>query len=159
MLLRRHGVEPVRESLPIGCGLADSTADAVLLIGDRAMLEPPASVRGQFVAEWDLAEEWRRDTGLPFVFAVWAARPGVDAAAVASLLEAIRDGGLLAFAEIARAEAPALGLTVEHAERYLRQSLRFTLGPRERCGLERFREQCREAGLLPSANELTHPER
>lgn len=159
LLLRRHGVEPQRASLPIGCGLGDSTADAVLVIGDRAMLEPPASVRGEFVAEWDLAEEWRRDTGLPFVFAVWAARPQVDQAAVAALLEAARDDGLLAFSQIARSEAPALGLTVEHAERYLRQNLRFTLGPRERRGLEEFREQCREAGLLPHTNELTHPAR
>lgn len=151
LLHRRFAVDAHRTRLPIGAGLADADADAVLLIGDRAMHAPPEELRRQFVAEWDLAEEWRRDTGLPFVFAVWAARPGVDGAALAALLEASRDDGLVAFAEIARAEAPALGLTVEHAERYLRQNLRFTLGPRERRGLELFRQQCRDAGLLPDA--------
>ncbi|TWT98043.1 Chorismate dehydratase [Botrimarina colliarenosi] len=158
LLTRRVGVAPQRTRLAIGRGLADTDADAVLLIGDRAMHEPPAALRSQFVAEWDLAEEWRRDTGLPFVFAVWAARPGIDAAALASLLEASRDDGLVAFAEIARREGPPLGLTVEHAERYLRQNLRFTLGPRERRGLELFREQCRDAGLLPDAPTTNSPE-
>lgn len=151
LLAERFGVEPARESLPLGRGLADTAADAVLLIGDRAMLPPEPALRGQFVAEWDLAEEWRRDTGLPFVFAVWAAQPGVDLGAVAALLEASRDDGLLAFAEIAGREAAPLGLTAEHAERYLRRNLRFTLGPRERRGLELFRERCLAAGLLASA--------
>ncbi len=155
LLLRRVRVEPQRMRLPIGAGLADSDADAVLLIGDRAMQTPAADLRRQFVAEWDLAEEWRRDTGLPFVFAVWAARLGVDGAALASLFEASRDDGLVAFSAIAQAEGPPLGLTVEHAERYLRQNLRFTLGPRERRGLELFRQQCREAGLLPDASDPT----
>ena len=154
LLLRRVGIDPQRARLPIGAGLADADADAVLLIGDRAMHTPAPDLRRQFVVEWDLAEEWRHDTGLPFVFAVWAARPGVDGAVLAALLEAARDDGLIAFSEIARAEGPPLGLTVEHAERYLRQNLRFTLGPRERRGLELFRQQCREAGLLPDAS---HP--
>jgi len=52
-------------------------ADAVMLIGDRGML--PTS--GRFEFEWDLGEEWWRWTGLPFVFAVWIARPGVDLSA------------------------------------------------------------------------------
>lgn len=152
LLLRRVGVEPIGTRLPIGAGLADSDADAVLLIGDRAMHTPAEELRRQFVAEWDLAEEWRRDTGLPFVFAVWSARPNVDGAALAALFEAMRDDGLVAFSQIAEQEGPPLGLTVELAERYLRQNLRFTLGPRERRGLELFRQQCREAGLLPDAS-------
>jgi chorismate dehydratase len=155
LLLRRVGVEPARTRLPIGAGLGDSDADAVLLIGDRAMHTPAEQLRRQFVAEWDLAEEWRRDTGLPFVFAVWAARTDVDGAALAALFEAMRDDGLVAFSQIAELEGPPLGLTVEHAERYLRQNLRFTLGPRERRGLELFRQQCREAGLLPDASNPT----
>jgi len=48
--------------------------DALLLIGDRGML--PSN--GAFAFEWDLGEEWSRWTGLPFVFAMWIARPGVD---------------------------------------------------------------------------------
>ena len=60
--------------LPIGATADQSDADAVMLIGDRGML--PA--RGPFEVVWDLGEEWTRWTGLPFVFAMWVARPGVD---------------------------------------------------------------------------------
>lgn len=150
LLARRYRVEPRREGLPIGSGLADTDTDAVLLIGDRAMHPPEVAIRGDIVAEWDLAEEWRRDTGLPFVFAVWAARTSVEVEAVTPLLEACRDDGLLHFGQIAAEEGPVLGLTVEHAERYLRRNLRFTLGPRERRAIEVFRQGCREVGLLPS---------
>ncbi len=148
LLCQRHAIEPRRERLPIGASLADTTADAVLLIGDRAMHAPDPAVRGDFVAEWDLAEEWRRDTGLPFVFAVWTSRHAEVAPAVVRLLEACRDEGVVHFDAIAAAEGPPLGLTVEHAERYLRRNLRFTLGPRELRGLELFERACRGAGLL-----------
>ncbi len=155
LLLQRHGVEPERERLPIGCGLEESDADAVLLIGDRAMHPPDVAIRWQFVAEWDLAEEWRRDTGLPFVFAAWAAREGVVTDSLVPLLQACRDDGMLSFEEIANSEGPPLGLTVEHAERYLRRNLRFLLGPRERRAIEVFQRGCREAGLLPAlSNEI-----
>ena len=50
--------------------LADTQADAVLLIGDRAIHSPP----GSFAEVWDLGDEWCRWTGLPFVFAMWVAR-------------------------------------------------------------------------------------
>lgn len=148
LLGRRYGVEPELTRLPIGCGLADATADAVLLIGDRAMHPPAPSIRERLVAEWDLATEWRRDTGLPFVFAVWAARSGVDAGVAAPLLEACRDDGVRHAARIAAAEGPPLGLTIDHATRYLRENLRFTLGETEHAAAERFRTLCTDAGLL-----------
>ena len=59
------------QPLPIGDSLADTDADAVLLIGDRAMHSPG----GRFDVVWDLGDEWCRWTGLPFVFAMWVARP------------------------------------------------------------------------------------
>lgn len=154
LLSQRHAIEPHRERLPIGASLADTKSDAVLLIGDRAMHAPAQSVRGDFVAEWDLAEEWRRDTGLPFVFAAWTSRHAEVAPAVVRLLEACRDEGVVQFEQIAAAEGPPLGLTVSHAERYLRRNLRFLLGPRERRGLELFEQACREAGLL--SDPATH---
>lgn len=150
LLLRRHRVRPERTPLPIGEGLADATADAVLVIGDRAMAPLSDEVAKSFVAEWDLAEEWRRDTGLPFVFAVWTAPRSVDCSALARLLEACRDDGVSRLAEIAASHGPPLGLSVDHAHRYLRDHLRFRLGPREARGLAAFRRACREEGLLAS---------
>src|SRR4051812_45479339 len=70
-----HGVRPGRiEPLPMGMPVLESTADAVLVIGDRAMTVPEAP----FHSVVDLAEAWAVMTGLPFVFALWVARSGVD---------------------------------------------------------------------------------
>lgn len=47
-------------------------ADAFVQIGDRAFTN-----KGQYPYQYDLAEEWFRFTGLPFVFAVWASNKPV----------------------------------------------------------------------------------
>ena len=73
-LKERMGLTPELRPLPIGALPADCQADAVMLIGDRGMR--PAG--GEFTFAWDLGEEWTRWTGLPFVFALWVARPGVE---------------------------------------------------------------------------------
>jgi chorismate dehydratase len=152
ILLRElAGVTPQRESLPIGCGAHDTDADAVLLIGDRAM-QP---VDGSFVEAWDLGERWQEWTGLPFVFAMWVARAGVDTAAVADTLAAARDRGVTALAEIAEREAPPLGITAKSALSYLRDNLHFTLGDQELRGLRRFYELCVEGGFVPGNFDTT----
>jgi chorismate dehydratase len=137
LLRERFGITPQLSSLPIGSDLAESTADAVLVIGDRAI--DPA--QQGFVANWDLGQEWCNWSGLPFVFAMWTARAGLGEQLdnVASALQASRDEGLLRLAEIARQEAGTLGLDAEQCHRYLRDNLYFYLGPQEREGLELFR--------------------
>lgn len=148
LLRERFGLAPAVESLPIGATLADTAADAVLLIGDRAIHSPP----GRFAAVWDLGDQWRRWSGLPFVFAMWVARPGVDErqlAEQAATLEAARDRGLASLDAIAEREAPLLGLTIPQCLAYLRDNLHFTLGPEERRGLERFRRLAVDLGLVP----------
>ena len=54
LLRERFGIEPQLQPLPIGEGLESSDADAVLLIGDRAMHSPP----GRFAEVWDLGDAW-----------------------------------------------------------------------------------------------------
>ena len=159
LLAERHGVVPRVETLPIAAGLADTSADAVLLIGDRALGpagSPPGS--GSFQIVWDLGDEWCRWTGLPFVFAVWAARSRVDTSAVAPLLAAARDSGLANLAAIAAAEAARHGLTVPQCLGYLRDNLHFHLGPREREALWLFRNKAATLGLAgPPARGTAAP--
>jgi len=151
LLAERFGVRPRIEPLPIEAGLGDTRADAVLLIGDRALDRgtgaSPAATRS-FQLAWDLGDEWCRWTGLPFVFAVWAARPGVDSRATEPLLNAARDSGRANLAAIAAAEAAAHGLTVPQCLGYLRDNLHYELGPREREAISRFRELVAKMGLL-----------
>ena len=89
----RHGVRPaIVEELPLGVSALESTADAVLVIGDRAMKVPSEP----FHDVVDLAEAWVELTGLPFVFALWVARGGVDLGDLPEALERSRAEGLAA---------------------------------------------------------------
>jgi len=149
LLAHRHDRFPEVTILPIGATLADTDADAVLLIGDRALGPGPATVGGGSVQlVWDLGDEWCRWTGLPFVFAVWAARAGIDAGDLEPVLEAARDSGVVNLAAIAAAEAADHGLTVPQCLGYLRDNLHFHLGLGERRSLERFRELSAGLGLV-----------
>jgi chorismate dehydratase len=150
LLAERYGVEPAVETLPIGSGLADTSADAVLLIGDRAI----APQRASFQLVWDLGDEWCRWTGLPFVFAVWTARAEVDVSAVEPMLAAARDAGRANLAAIAAAEAAAYGLTVPQCLSYLRDNLHYELGPRERSALARFYRHASALALAPPGVDM-----
>jgi len=150
LLAERYGLRPHLENLPLNCGLADTEADAVLLIGDRAMHGAP----GPFAEVWDLGEEWLKETGLPFVFAMWVARPGAPTGmlggALAPILSQVRDAGVDAIPQIAHREAAPLGLAHGECVRYLRDHLHFTLGPAELSGLARFHSLAQELNLIPS---------
>jgi chorismate dehydratase len=140
------GALPDCEQLPIGCGLQDTSSDAVLLIGDRAIQTTEESVW----EVWDLGQRWYEWTGKPFVFATWIARPGVDTTEVEPLLGAARDRGVANLAEIAATEASDLGISVDVAMRYLRDNLHFTLGAEEFDGLRQFTRLCVRRGLVPT---------
>jgi chorismate dehydratase len=150
LLAERHGVAPSVETLPIGAGLADTAADAVLLIGDRAITPQRAS----FQLVWDLGDEWCRWTGLPFVFAVWAARAGVEIGPLEGALAAARDAGRANLAAIAAAEAAAHGLTVPQCLSYLRDNLHYDLGGRERAALTRFYRHAAALALAPAGVDV-----
>jgi chorismate dehydratase len=147
LLAELYGVRPRWEPLPIGYGPEATTADAVLLIGDRAM-RPSEE---EFVEVWDLGDRWSSWTGLPFVFAMWIARPDIDTRHLADVLSAARDSGVSHLAEIAAAEAPALGISLDLAMRYLGGNLHFTMGTEERRGLLRFRDLCVDHRLVSHA--------
>ncbi|HJT35173.1 MAG TPA: menaquinone biosynthesis protein [Pirellulales bacterium] len=143
LLKERFDLDPRLEPLAIGSTVRDSSADAVLVIGDRAMHSPG----GPFAAVWDLGDQWCRWTELPFVFAMWVARPGVELAGLAELLSQARDLGLANLDEIAEREAAPLGLSPPQCIAYLRDNLYFHLGPREQAGLERFRQLAQKLEL------------
>ena len=153
LLAERFGIHPASEPLPIGAGLDDTSADAVLLIGDRAI----GSHRGSFQLVWDLGDEWCRWKGLPFVFAVWAARADVaadDLARIEPLLAAARNSGKANLAAIASAEAAAHGLTVPQCLSYLRDNLHYDLGPLEREALSAFYDHAVTLELAPAGLDV-----
>lgn len=150
LLAERFDIQPQLERLPLDAGVNDAEADAVLLIGDRAMHSPG----GRFEVVWDLGDEWCRFTGLPFVFAMWVARAAADLDGIDRALCEARDAGLAHLDEIAACEAAPLGLTRPQCVAYLRDNLYFYLGPREQQGLELFYKKASQLGLVPSGAEF-----
>ena len=143
LLRERFGLKPCLLPLPLESKPADCPADAVVVIGDRGMLAPDEDL----AFAWDLGEEWSRWTGLPFVFALWAARPHVQEARIDRALAAARDEGLTRLPEIARLASPEVGIPEAECLSYLRDNLEFHLGPRQQEGLERFYQLAKRHGL------------
>jgi chorismate dehydratase len=143
LLGHRYGVSAEVVSLPMDRQAEDVDADAVLLIGDRAMR---ACLPG-FQYAFDLGQEWFEWTGLPFVYAVWAVREGVDLCGVDEALRQAKERGLDRAGPIAFEEAPRLGLDAGFCRRYLSNILHFDLGPREQAGLHHYYMLACELGL------------
>ena len=143
LLRQRHGVRPEVVPLPLDRAAEDVDADAVLLIGDRAMR---ACLPG-FQYGFDLGQEWHDWTGLPFIYAFWAVRAGVDLGPVEAALHEAKRRGLERVGPIAAHEAPQLGLDAGFCRRYLSNIIRFDLGPREQAGLHHYYMLACELGL------------
>jgi chorismate dehydratase len=150
LLDRWHGLRPETRPLPLGVPAEETDADAVLLIGDRAIR--PLEL-GQ-VAVYDLGEEWVKLTGLPFVFAMWVARRDAKLTGVARALRRAKHEGTRNVQAIAEREGPPLGLSVAECVQYLTEYIHFDLGPREIEGLKLFYESAVELGLAPGGVSL-----
>jgi len=131
-------------------------AEAVLAIGDDALR---LSREGRYPVRLDLGEVWRQETGLPFVFAVWAVRDefcrdhAEELAMIhAELLRCVATGKdrLL---DISSRVAPRIPMDPEACFHYL-QALEYDLGPLKQGALARFYSYLikrgeGEAGALP----------
>jgi len=148
ILAERYGVYPEAESLSLGSLTTDSSADAVLLIGDRAMHTPDE----HFVEVMDLGQMWNDWTGLPFVFAMWVARDDADCDGIAEALNESRDRGLRAIHRIAKTESPRLNITEQTTITYLTENLSYYLTSAERNGLNLFRQLADRQNLIRSVS-------
>jgi chorismate dehydratase len=132
-------------------GLAHLPHEAVLVIGDPALL---LAAEHRYPFQVDLGEEWKRWTGLPFVFAVWAARRAGDAAAdgrVHGALLASRDWGLAHLDELAGAASAATGASLEACRTYL-GGLDYALSYKHLAGLSDFFRRLAAQGLVPDGS-------
>ena len=151
LLEERHGVTPRCEPLAIDMDWRQSTTDAVLVIGDRAMHHLTADPRNTngFQFEWDLGDVWHQWTGLPFVFAVWAAHPRANYTELDSILGRSRDLGVSNAQQIVADQAPQHDLSVTDCQHYLSHHLHFFMGDQEKIGLEKYFTYARQMSLIP----------
>ena len=132
ILLKRHFHVDVKMGVSEGV----AQPDAEVVIGDRALLSEPAPF-----GDYDLAGEWKAMTGLPFVFAVWAARKECqNAEAMTQVLEASLDRGLLSVAEVSQKEAQKIGMPLEQCRDYIENVISYKLGRKELKSMRLFKE-------------------
>jgi chorismate dehydratase len=151
ILARKYGVEPeVRSHAPHLPSMLEN-ADAALIIGDAALVLDPADLPFQVL---DLGAEWVQMTGLPMVFAVWAARAEFPRQDPSPFLESMRFGRAH-IDDIARSEHGKLGISEELARAYLRDNIVFELGDREYAGLNTFLQYASELKTPAEARKVT----
>ena len=131
-------------------------ADAGMVIGDPAL-----KVDRSRYFTYDLAEEWVRLTGNPFVFAFWAVRqealrdasPSLD---LAGVFQRSRDRGLKPenLNQIVQEWAPGVGLNEVDVKRYLTENIHYFLDAPCLAGLQLFYRYAEECGALPSPPPL-----
>jgi chorismate dehydratase len=141
VLLAERGLQPEFKVLP-SYDFA-SLPDYAILIGDRAL----DLVLGPHQHEiWDLGAAWFELTKLPFVYAVWALRRGLDNSALRRLLRDARDFGLDTLDHIIRSRTD---YDYEFRQDYLSWHIHYHLGADEKRGLTKFIELLRKHGVGP----------
>jgi len=143
LVLDGMGVHPAYTPAPAMDGLARAKGTkGALVIGDRAF-----DVRANQVL--DLGREWNKLSGLPMIFALWAARPGTVTPEDVQELTRAAQHGLGMRTELAQRFAAEKGGDPERYRRYLTQRIRYGLGPYELQGLEAFLDRAARKGFLP----------
>ena len=142
---RRFGIAPTFVAHPPDLDAMLAVADAALLIGDPALF---VEHDARQLEKIDLGAEWTSMTGLPFVWAFWAGRPGAVDAAVVDALQQAAERGMRRTDRIAddyyadRPDRQAL------AREYLREHLVFRFDDRAVEGLRRFYAEALALGLI-----------
>jgi chorismate dehydratase len=119
------------------------SCDAVLLIGDPAIDFVRANSDHQI---WDLGTAWFELTKLPFVYAVWALRRGLDNQSLRRHLREAKEFGLDTLDYIIRTRTE---YDLDFRKDYLGWHIHYHLGTDEKRGLARFAELLRKHGLGP----------
>lgn len=138
---RAYGLRP--KIIPLGEARGDD-GEALLLIGDKVITAAPADRPFQL----DLGEAWKTLTGLPFLFAVWTARAGVDLGDLPVRLAAARKRGLSRIDTLVDRFAVPRGWPREIAHQYLADYLKFAVGARQLQAMRLFHQMAYEVGAL-----------
>ena len=149
-ILLHDRLDRAPQYVPMAPSLVDmlAVADAALLIGDPALDHEGEAAR------LDLGEEWSRLTGLPFVFAFWAGRPGAVSGAGVRRLQAALADGLEAVPAIAARQGRGDAARAARYEAYLRENIVYRLEEEEQEGLREFYRRAHALSLIPAVPEL-----
>lgn len=143
ILAERFGIRP--EFVPLDQAHASDHA-ARLLIGDKVVCEEPLGLDHQL----DLGEAWKAQTGLPFVFAAWMAREGVQLRDLPARLEQAKREGRAHINSILERFAVPRGWPTPVAREYLTERLQYDIGPEHLEAIRLFHRLAYQHGLIPT---------
>jgi len=156
LLAQRPGGGPELLEVEAGQDPRELDADGWLRIGDRALRETlePASPH-----TYNPSEHWCQRVGLPFVFAAWIVRPGIQLGPHAAAFQRARARGAARAEELALEAAQAWDIAPEAARHYLLQECEYEVGDELLPALLAFRDAAAELGLcsrelIPTAHRL-----
>jgi chorismate dehydratase len=126
-------------------------ADAGLLIGDPAF---ETDHQAQGLTKIDLGGEWTAMTGLPFVYAAWTGRSGAITGGDVEALQKAQEIGVRSVEAIAAEYGRGDARRAARAAAYLRDNVKYGLGPDEAEGLQLFLNHAADLGLAPRRRAL-----
>jgi chorismate dehydratase len=141
VLLAERGLKP--EFVPLPDYEIAPSCDAVLLIGDPAL----DFSRGEHDHQiWDLGAAWYELTKLPFVYAAWALRRGIENKKLRVQLREAKEFGVDTLDHIIRTRTD---YDLEFRKDYLGWHIHFHLGADEKRGIAKFVELLNKHRLGP----------
>lgn len=149
ILLAEDGINPDWVAMEPNLDKMLALADGALLIGDTAL----ASAKDPRLV-FDLVARWKKLTGMPFVFAVWASR--ADHPSRSDLTRLFTESsmrGLSRPATIAQRKDGYMGLSALDILTYFTKNLRYRLGIIHMDAIDLFRQKCAKLPPLPAAAE------
>ncbi len=159
LLAEIYGLQPETIPLPMSCDPDHIEADAVLVIGDRAM--HPGRHKS-FTSDWDLGQKWFEHTGLPFVFAMWVGRADYNTDCNTGdwryRFETARDEGVAKLSELSDRYASSYQLTHADCMEYLGSNLRFKMTSEDLLGLKTFHAKAVRWDLVAQELEPVWPD-
>jgi predicted solute-binding protein len=150
ILDRKFGVSPSLVRMPPDLDSMLRSADAALIIGDAALRIDP--VRLPYCV-YDLGAEWVAMTGLPMVFAVWAARRGINSEKLAADFHGSYSFGRERMDEIVATESARREFAPDLVREYLTRHIVHELGAREYEGMDLFLQYARQLNAVSVMEE------
>jgi chorismate dehydratase len=151
-----YGVRPAMVPLTVGAHEHPSAPQSMLLIGDKVVNAAPSG--DTYPHQLDLGEEWKKLTGLPFVFAMWMVRTDAADVELAKMLSQARKRGAEMTEALLDRHAVERDWPRDLARRYFTEYLRYEVTPEARQGLANFFELAAVEGLLLMRRPLRYLE-
>ncbi len=157
ILAQMYSIHPELITSPMPGSLAANTPtspipESMLLIGDKIVSDSPPETT--YPHQMDLGEAWMQMTGLPFVFAVWMARRGVDLDGLPDTLNRQRLINSQRIDQLVEQFAHTHRWPADLAYKYLTQHIKYDVGQPQFDAIERFATAAHALGLIDHVRPL-----